>query len=299
MGAGEDRPGYLYHGSPALLQVIEPRAARGIGAEHDRLAAVYASHQRRFAIPFALTIVRTESGGYGWSMSLEEGEPRIQILAGHLDLSRHGYLYRVPADTFEPIDERQWVSYEPVLPLDYEVVQPQDYLHWFRRVEGIVNDVGFSGYHPGAIGRITELHGAYYSTNWGFGLFFEAKVAAELSAFLRGFDPDRDFFQVLLVDGKVAGSIAIDGTGAGTVGARLRWFIVAPQYQGQGLGTAMIREAVDFCRRTGYARVYLTSFAGLDAARHLYEKMGFKLRDEQEGAHWGKAVAEQTFELVL
>ena len=40
------------------------------------------------------------------------------------------------------------------------------------------------GYTPGAIGRITELHGVYYHKHWGFDQFFEAKVATELSTFL-------------------------------------------------------------------------------------------------------------------
>ena len=42
----------------------------------------------------------------------------------------------------------------------------------------------FTGYLPGAIGRIVELHANYYSLNWGFGLFFEARVAKEMSEFL-------------------------------------------------------------------------------------------------------------------
>jgi hypothetical protein len=33
------------------------------------------------------------------------------------------------------------------------------------------------GYVPGTIGRVVELHGAYYHAHWGFGAFFEAKVA--------------------------------------------------------------------------------------------------------------------------
>ncbi len=38
---------------------------------------------------------------------------------------------------------------------------------------------------PGAIGRITELHGTDYQQHTGFGLYFESKVACELSEFLR------------------------------------------------------------------------------------------------------------------
>ena len=39
-------------------------------------------------------------------------------------------------------------------------------------------EVIHKGYVPGAIGKVVELHGTYYAQHWGFGLFFEAKVAA-------------------------------------------------------------------------------------------------------------------------
>jgi hypothetical protein len=43
----------------------------------------------------------------------------------------------------------------------------------------------FTGYLPGAIGRIVELHANTYHLDWGFGVFFEARVAKEMAAFLR------------------------------------------------------------------------------------------------------------------
>jgi hypothetical protein len=39
--------------------------------------------------------------------------------------------------------------------------------------------IEIAGYVPGGIGRVTELHATYYHQEWGFGLFFEAKVATE------------------------------------------------------------------------------------------------------------------------
>ena len=38
-----------------------------------------------------------------------------------------------------------------------------------------MKDVRLSGYIPGAIGRISELHGKYYHEHWGFDLFFEQR----------------------------------------------------------------------------------------------------------------------------
>lgn len=155
------------------------------------------------------------------------------------------------------------------------------------------------GYVPGAIGRITELHATYYSKHWRFGLYFESKVATELSEFMSRFDEARDGFWVAKVGDEIVGSVAIDGSEAKTRAARLRWFIVAPEHQGSGMGHLLLREAVDFCKKASFRRIYLFSFAGLDAARHLYEKFGFILCEELEDNTWGKTVTEQTFELVL
>ena len=66
-------------------------------------------------------------------------------------------------------------------------------------------------YFPGVIGRITELHANYYSKNWEFGLYFEAKVATELSEFLNRFDKNRDGIWVVKVNDEIVGSIIIDG----------------------------------------------------------------------------------------
>jgi len=162
-----------------------------------------------------------------------------------------------------------------------------------------MNDVRLSGYIPGAIGRIAELHGTYYSKHWGFDLFFESKVAMELSEFLRRFNEARDGFWVASVEEKIVGSIAIDGLHRDSQGAHLRWFVVAPENQGQGIGKMLLEEAVEFCRKTRFSKVYLWTFSGLDPARHLYEKFGFRLCEEHEGKQWGRTVTEQKFELIL
>lgn len=152
------------------------------------------------------------------------------------------------------------------------------------------------GYVPGAIGRIAELHGTYYAKHWGFGLFFEAKVATELSAFLKAHDADRDALWVATIDGRVEGGIVIDGTHAADNGAHLRWFILSAALRGKGVGRQLITRAVDFCVEKGYRRIVLWTFEGLDAARHLYESVGFSLACQQEGAQWGTPVNEQMFE---
>ena len=156
-----------------------------------------------------------------------------------------------------------------------------------------------NGYLPGAIGRIAELHAAYYHEHWGFGLFFESKVATELAAFLERFDEGRDGIWLARAAGRVEGSIAIDGHGASKEGAHLRWFIVSNAAQGGGVGTRLIQRAIRFCRQNGFRRVYLNTFEGLDAARRLYERAGFSLVEQRSGTQWGTEVNEQRFELTL
>jgi len=155
------------------------------------------------------------------------------------------------------------------------------------------------GYFPGVLGRITEAHALYYHSRWGFDVSFEAQVARELSDFLMAFDRDRDGLWTVMENHHLAGSIAIDGRQAEFVGARLRWFIVVPEFQGTGMGFALAQQAVAFCRNKGYSKIFLWTFRGLDAARRIYEKLGFALCEEHEVLQWGRSIREQKFELNL
>ena len=155
------------------------------------------------------------------------------------------------------------------------------------------------GYTAGAIGRVAEMHGLYYQAHWGFGLFFEAKVATELSAFLSRFDDRRDGFWTLICQGRVEGSIAIDGLHAADDGAHLRWFILSDALRGKGFGNRLLETAIEFCKDRACPRVYLWTFEGLAPARHLYEKNGFALAEQRPGRQWGTEVVEQRFELTF
>jgi GNAT superfamily N-acetyltransferase len=89
----------------------------------------------------------------------------------------------------------------------------------------------------------------------------------------------------------------IDGLHAAEQGAHLRWFITSDEIRGSGAGNALMGAAMAFCREREYRRVYLWTFDGLGAARHLYEKFGFRLVHQHRGSQWGAEVEEQRFEL--
>lgn len=155
------------------------------------------------------------------------------------------------------------------------------------------------GYTPGVIGSISQLHAKYYATHWNFGSFFEAKVATELSSFINNYNEAVDRIWSLSLAGGLEGSIVIDGTSESQNMAHLRWFIISDKLRGQGAGNDLMQQAVSFCRDVGFHKVYLWTFRGLEAARHLYEKFGFQRVAEQTGQQWGTTVTEQRFELLL
>ena len=156
-----------------------------------------------------------------------------------------------------------------------------------------------TGYTPGVIGRVTELHALYYSENWNFGEYFEAKVATEISEFICNYRETNDRIFTLCVDGQTEGSIAIDGSSEITNTAHLRWFIVSDKLRGKGAGNVLMEQAMTFCKTCEYSNAYLWTFQGLGSARHIYEKHGFVLTEERSGEQWGSVVSEQRFDAEI
>lgn len=152
-----------------------------------------------------------------------------------------------------------------------------------------------TGYQPGMIGRITEMHGQYYARRSGFGSFFESKVAAGLAEFAGRLNDARNGIWLAMQNGRVVGSVAIDGQDLGNNEAHLRWFIVDDGCRGSGAGRRLLQEAMAFCDQQAFSAVQLWTYRGLDAARRLYESFGFTLTREWEGDQWGSRVMEQQF----
>ena len=161
------------------------------------------------------------------------------------------------------------------------------------------SDIKFHGYYPGVVGKITELHAVYYHEHWGFDVSFETQVGRELSIFVNEFDEKRDGLWVATVDGRFAGAVAIDGQHALAEGARLRWFIVDPDFQEAGLGNRLISRAIQFCKDKDFPKIFLWTFEGLDAARRLYESQNFRLSETHSVMQWGQQIKEQKFERIL
>ena len=157
-----------------------------------------------------------------------------------------------------------------------------------------MKDIKYLGYYPGVVGKIIESHAVYYYENWGFDVTFETQVGEELSQFIHAFKPSRDVFWVALKNKTFAGAIALDGKEADTEGARIRWFIVPQPFQGLGIGSMLLKKAVEFCMdQKEIKNLFLWTFEGLDQARLLYEREGFRLLEQHDVDQWGGAIREQ------
>jgi len=153
-----------------------------------------------------------------------------------------------------------------------------------------------SGYMPGVVGRVTEMHAMFYARHSGFGQFFESQVATGMAEFVGRLVSPRNGLWVATHQGAIVASVAIDGEDLGGNVAHLRWFIVADGLRGAGVGRTLLREAVAFCDQQQFEVIRLWTFKGLDAARKLYEEAGFVLAEEYVGEQWGARIVEQRFE---
>jgi DNA-binding MarR family transcriptional regulator/GNAT superfamily N-acetyltransferase len=152
-----------------------------------------------------------------------------------------------------------------------------------------------SGYLPGFTGRTLEMHMQYYSRTVGFGAFFEAAVGTALADLAGRLSHPLNQTWSALSDGRIVGSVSIDGETLGKNRAHLRTFIIDDSVRGSGVGRQLLKRAVSFCDEQGFDETHLWTFKGLDAARHLYESVGFTLAEEQPGTQWGQLMTEQLF----
>ena len=81
--------------------------------------------------------------------------------------------------------------------------------------------------------------------------------------------------------------------------AQLRWFLVAPQQRGAGLGRRLLDASIAFCRERGYESAILWTVSSLRAAARLYRAAGFEKVLDKPGRLWGVDVVEEKYELRL
>jgi GNAT superfamily N-acetyltransferase len=161
-----------------------------------------------------------------------------------------------------------------------------------------MNQDVITGFTPGLIGEVTLLHGEYYGREWGLPVSFEAYVAKGLAEFALRFVPGRDGAWSVREAGGLAAFLAAD-LGAEPGKAQLRWFIAGPAAAGRGLGGRLLDLALEHCRSQAAVDIFLWTFAGLHAARKLYDRAGFVQTEECRDDRYGRELVSQKLVLRL
>ena len=152
-------------------------------------------------------------------------------------------------------------------------------------------------HQAGDIGWVVWRHGVLYAREYGWGAPFEALVAEIAARFLRDFDAARERCWIAEKDGRNAGSVFLVKK-TEEVG-QLRLLLVEPEARGLGIGLRLAEECVAFAREAGYRRITLWTQANLDAAQHIYRKLGFQIVREEAHNLLGTPALGRTWELEL
>lgn len=116
-----------------------------------------------------------------------------------------------------------------------------------------------------------------YATSLGIDLSFQ-NFAAELAELPGLYAPPRGALLLALADGQVAGCCALrpldesDEPNA----SEMKRLYVRPAFRRFGLGRLLVEATLDAGRRAGYAAILLDTLDDMEAARTLYEDLGFE-----------------------
>lgn len=150
---------------------------------------------------------------------------------------------------------------------------------------------------PGDMGWIVSRHGALYGEEYGWDERLEALTAEIVAAFVRNQDHKRERCWIAERDGENVGSVFLVKETDEV--ARLRLLLVEPNARRLGIGARLVEEALRFARETRYRTIKLWTHSVLTAARHVYERAGFKLIESNEHNEFGRTLVGETWELEL
>jgi DNA-binding MarR family transcriptional regulator/N-acetylglutamate synthase-like GNAT family acetyltransferase len=152
-------------------------------------------------------------------------------------------------------------------------------------------------YQIGDIGWIVQRHGVIYAHEYGWNDRFEALVAKIAADFLESHDPKRERCWIAEREGQNVGCVFLVAKSKSI--AQLRLLLVEPRSRGLGIGEGLVAECVRFARQTGYRKIILWTNNVLAAARHLYERAGFRLTHKEPHQSFGVKLVGETWELKL
>ena len=120
------KPKYVYHGSQYLFDTVKPQKACGQNKKESQYA-IYAAETIDEVIPFALPIRWYPDNPTGKrDFTVDSGKAFIEY--GSIDPDGVGYVYKLKADSFERLDEWQWISKVDVIPEEIICIKVRDHI---------------------------------------------------------------------------------------------------------------------------------------------------------------------------
>lgn len=116
-----------------------------------------------------------------------------------------------------------------------------------------------------------------YADDLGVDLCFQ-HFDEELAGLPGDYAPPRGALLMAVIDGKLAGCCALRplDTADYPNAAEMKRLFVRPPFRGIGLGRQLAEAALDAARQGGYGCVLLDTLSDMEAARALYEDLGFE-----------------------
>jgi DNA-binding MarR family transcriptional regulator/GNAT superfamily N-acetyltransferase len=150
---------------------------------------------------------------------------------------------------------------------------------------------------PGDFGWIVKRNAEIYAEEYGWTAPFEGVCSQIVADFVNKFDPKRERCWIAEVEGENVGSIMLAKESDDT--ARVRLLLLDPKARGLGIGARLVDECIRFARRAGYKKITLWTHSVLTAARHIYQKAGFRLTRSERHRSWGRPVVSEHWDLEL
>ena len=162
----------------------------------------------------------------------------------------------------------------------------------------MMDEVTLRDLEIGDAGWLIERHAVLYARDDGFDETFEALVAEILAAYIRTHDPARERAFIAMAEGRRVGSVFCVRSDEPGV-AKLRLFLIEPEWRGRGLGQRLLAACLGFAREAGYDRLRLWTHESHRAACALYARSGFRHLDSRPVRSFGQDLVEQTWEIGL
>jgi DNA-binding MarR family transcriptional regulator/GNAT superfamily N-acetyltransferase len=150
---------------------------------------------------------------------------------------------------------------------------------------------------PGDFGWVVKRNAELYAQEYQWTDPFEGLCAQIVADFANTYDAKRERCWIAEMNGDNVGCVFLAKESA-TV-ARIRLLLVDPKARGFGLGAKLTGECIKFARKAGYKKITLWTHSALTAARHIYEKAGFKLMRSEKHQSWGHPVVSEHWDLEL